>query len=442
MQRSSETIGAIAGALAKAQIELNNPEKSLTATIRSPFPREIDRTFRYASLSSGLDLVRKSLGRHEIAMVQTTSIDDAAGLIRLTTVLAHASGEWISSVWPVCPVSETAAPQRMGAALTYARRYALFTLVGIAGEDDLDAPDLGGAADPAAAKTEPAKADGERLVVHRSPLDGQRPAAGGATIARGAAAIPPVSAPILAADQSGLLRDRLLTELAEVISADAMAGWAHRSLAAKNTLCFSDAQLVENSFREKLAVVSQGEAEDQAETADIPGNTIIPTEPKAEIRSVAAKQQSQRLTTRSAPPRRGVRIPAKTIRLRDKAHRKFVAMQPCLVCGRTPADPHHLRFAQPRAMSRRVSDEFTVPVCRLHHRELHTHGDEKLWWKRINIDPLPIALRLWKQGRSDRTIRSNIETRVAQQGLGTRTDDPSAVPEVTATLPVDQETRP
>src|SRR5438309_8792896 len=141
MQRSSDTIGAIAGALAKAQAELSNPEKSLTATIRSPFPREGDRTFRYASLASGLDIVRKALGKHEIATVQTTSIDDA-GLIRLTTVLAHSSGEWVSSDWPVCPVGETAAPHKMGAALTYARRYALFTLVGIAGEDDLDAPDL------------------------------------------------------------------------------------------------------------------------------------------------------------------------------------------------------------------------------------------------------------------------------------------------------------
>src|SRR5579872_5662424 len=141
MHRSSETIGTIAGALAKAQAELTNPEKSLTATIRSPFPREADRTFRYASLSSGLDIVRKALGKHEIATVQTTAIDEA-GLIRLTTVLAHSSGEWVSSDWPVCPVSETAAPHRMGAALTYARRYALFTLVGIAGEDDVDAPDL------------------------------------------------------------------------------------------------------------------------------------------------------------------------------------------------------------------------------------------------------------------------------------------------------------
>jgi hypothetical protein len=109
---------------------------------RSPFPREGDRTFRYASLSTGLDIVRKTLGKHEIATVQTTAIDQDAGLIRLTTVLAHSSGEWVSSDWPVCPVGETAAPHKMGAALTYARRYALFTLVGIAGEDDLDAPDL------------------------------------------------------------------------------------------------------------------------------------------------------------------------------------------------------------------------------------------------------------------------------------------------------------
>src|SRR3974390_3160199 len=143
MHRSSESIGTIAAALAKAQSELTNPEKSLIATIRSPFPRESDRTFRYASLSSGLDIVRKTLGKFEIATVQTTEIDKDAGLIRLTTVLAHTSGEWVSSDWPVCPVSETATPHRMGAALTYARRYALFTLVGIAGEDDLDAPDVG-----------------------------------------------------------------------------------------------------------------------------------------------------------------------------------------------------------------------------------------------------------------------------------------------------------
>jgi len=152
MHRSSDTIATIASALAKAQLELTNPEKSLVATIRSPFPREQDRTFRYAPLSSGLDIVRKSLGRHEIATIQVTDIDKEAGLLRLTTVLAHSSGEWISSDWPVCQISDIASAQRVGAALTYARRYALFTLVGIAGEDDLDAPDLAGHPAEGAAK--------------------------------------------------------------------------------------------------------------------------------------------------------------------------------------------------------------------------------------------------------------------------------------------------
>jgi hypothetical protein len=142
MPRSSESVAALAAALAKAQAELINPEKSLTATIRTGRPGDGDRSFRYAPLSSGLDIVRKTLGQHEIATLQTTAIDQAAGMVHLTTTLAHASGEWIASDWPVCPIAETTNPQRMGAALTYARRYALFTLVGIAGEDDIDAPDL------------------------------------------------------------------------------------------------------------------------------------------------------------------------------------------------------------------------------------------------------------------------------------------------------------
>src|SRR5689334_24254495 len=142
MQRSSPSIAALATALAKAQIELANPEKSLIGMIEPRRGEGGARSFRYAPLSSGLEIVRKTLSQHEIATVQTTSIDETAGIVRLSTVLAHASGEWIASDWPVCAISETAAPHRMGTALTYARRYALFTLVGIAGEDDLDAPDL------------------------------------------------------------------------------------------------------------------------------------------------------------------------------------------------------------------------------------------------------------------------------------------------------------
>src|SRR3974377_1239971 len=96
MQRSSESVGALAAALAKAQAEIANPEKSLTATIVSPFPREGSRTFRCAPLSSGLDLVRKCLGQHEIATVQATSIDGDSVLIKLTTTLVHASAAWVS----------------------------------------------------------------------------------------------------------------------------------------------------------------------------------------------------------------------------------------------------------------------------------------------------------------------------------------------------------
>ncbi len=175
MQRSSESIGAIAAALAKAQGELTNPEKSLTATIRSDAPGAAERSFRYAPLSSGLDIVRKTLSQHEIATVQTTAIDQTAGIVNLTTVLAHASGEWIASDWPVCAISETTTPHRMGAALTYARRYALFTLVGIAGEDDLDAPDLDA---PTAPRTGPKQFTGAgkgRLNGGRHYADSPRP---------------------------------------------------------------------------------------------------------------------------------------------------------------------------------------------------------------------------------------------------------------------------
>src|SRR3981081_4180104 len=166
MPRSSESVAALASALAKAQTELVNPEKSLTATIRVGRPGEEERSFRYAPLAGGLDIVRKTLGQHEIATVQTTAIDKEAGVVNLTTMLAHASGEWIASDWPVCPIADMASPQRMGAALTYARRYALFTLVGIAGEDDLDAPDL----QHGAPSSGPGGDRGAEPIEQRSPL--------------------------------------------------------------------------------------------------------------------------------------------------------------------------------------------------------------------------------------------------------------------------------
>src|SRR6202051_3670822 len=163
MHRSSPSIASLAAALAKAQAELANPEKSLTATISSGHRGGPERSFRYAPLSSGLDIVRKTLGQHEIATVQTTAIDQAAGLVNLTTVLAHASGEWIASDWPVCAIADTATPHRMGAALTYARRYALFALVGIAGGHDPDAADLLPPEQPVSKHDEPNRTGNSRL---------------------------------------------------------------------------------------------------------------------------------------------------------------------------------------------------------------------------------------------------------------------------------------
>src|SRR5215470_5514335 len=175
MHRSSESVAALVSALAKAQAQLINPEKSLTATIRSGRPGEGERSFRYAPLASGLDIVRKRLGQHEIATVQTTAIDKETGVVNLSTVLAHASGEWIASDWPVCAVAETANPQRMGAALTYARRYALFTLVGIAGDDDLDAPDLINPSQPAPGRDRRANGSNGRLDSKSSSLAAATP---------------------------------------------------------------------------------------------------------------------------------------------------------------------------------------------------------------------------------------------------------------------------
>jgi hypothetical protein len=126
-------------------------------------------------------------------------------------------------------------------------------------------------------------------------------------------------------------------------------------------------------------------------------------------RVVSAADARQETSTKQRPRRAAVRALGKTVRLRDKEHRKFVTRQPCLVCGRVPSDSHHLTFTQPRALGRRVSDEFTVPVCRIHHRELHRSGDEAAWWRKLNIDPLRVALRLWQHTRADGELASTRE---------------------------------
>ena len=242
MHRCSESFAALASALAKAQTTLVNPEKSLTATIRSPRSGEADRSFRYAPLASGLDIVRKTLGQHEIAIMQTTAIDQAAGVVKLTTMLAHSSGEWIASDWPVCPIAEMASPQRMGAALTYARRYALFTLVGIAGEDDLDAPDL--------CAPDPATASSIGLIETPPQMSGN---------GRTRAAAKPASAIILSIEESAALRDRLLKEIGALQSQDAGTHWARGALPVKNKLTETEAKLLEEGLDRRLPEIPPAE---------------------------------------------------------------------------------------------------------------------------------------------------------------------------------------
>jgi hypothetical protein len=390
MQRSSESIGAIAGALAKAQSELINPEKSLIATIRSPFPRESDRTFRYASLSTGLDIVRKTLGKHEIATVQTTAIDKDAGLIRLTTVLAHSSGEWVSSDWPVCLVGETAAPHKMGAALTYARRYALFTLVGIAGEDDLDAPDL------PITTTAPSSSDTKPPEKMNGRADDVTDNTGWHRKSQ-----PPKA--VLDAEASRMVRDRLCGEVAALDGVDAANEWASRSIGTKNNLKADDAAAVETAFRERMQVLQPDVYSPASPASAMPSALVGRQDRTGEIPdlSQALGPPGQDTRPRRAPAlrmRTEVGGPSpKPRRNRDKEHLRFISRQPCTVCGRQPCEAHHIRFAQPSALGRRVSDEYTVPLCRLHHRELHRIGNERAWWEQLNIDPLAIALRFWQQ---------------------------------------------
>ncbi len=414
MHRSSESIASLAAALAKAQAELTNPEKSLTATIRSPFPREGDRTFRYAPLSSGLDIVRKTLGQHEIATVQTTAIDDEAGFIRLTTILAHASGEWMSSDWPVCPVSETAAPHRMGAALTYARRYALFTLVGIAGEDDLDAPDLDAPSPPDGQPLKPTTHNNGNGGLNSGQRHSRRdePATKGSPNA--------LLKTALEASVSAVTCERMLAELEIIPSADAAATWAHRIMATKNSLAASDARRVEDAFATKMAILGDGDEGviNAPMSSPQPDQSRLPKNPRTPVPSAPSVAKSVDKSLLALPEPR---------RFRDKVHCKFVAQQPCLICGRQPADAHHLRFAQHPALGRKVSDEFIVPLCRGHHREVHRSGDEASWWSKTGVDPIGIARMLWIETNP---LRSVADARNPDQSATSRPtpSEPTTVP--------------
>ena len=171
---------------------------------------------------------------------------------------------------------------------------------------------------------------------------------------------------------SAVLRDQLLGELKEANSVDAAAIWARRVLPAKNSLLVADARQLENAFQARRAELELGA--DNAEPRPSSFGSIRKlTSPWSGTDRSRPELPLSRGSKKSGPARPEPR------RVRDREHVKFVAGQPCLVCGRRPADPHDLRFAQSRALGRKVSDDFTVPLCRGHHRELYRCGDEAAW---------------------------------------------------------------
>jgi hypothetical protein len=381
MHRSSESFAALAAALAKAQAHLVNPEKSLTATIQPGRPGETARSFRYAPLSSGLEIVRKTLSEHEIAVIQTTAIDQASRMLNLTTLLAHSSGEWIASHWPVCAIAEIANPHRMGAALTYARRYALFTLVGIAGEDDLDAPDVCMPVLPTGSTT------------GGMPFHSQTRGNG-----KGRNAAKPASSMVLEVDESVALRNRLMGEIEALRSQEAATSWAREALVAKNKLTSTDAKVLEDAFEQKMASFSSAEGAATIANGDASSGSVSSSRESEESNNNDQHQPTaidKSVLAVSAPHR-----------YRNKEHLRYITLQPCLVCARRPSDAHHLNFAQPRALGRKASDEFTVPLCRTHHRAAHRAGDERTWWNTMGIDPLRAARKLWKDTRLGKPANS------------------------------------
>ena len=257
-------------------------------------------------------------------------------------------------------------PHRMGAALTYARRYGLFTLVGIAGEDDLDAPDLIAPTTPAP-KTEPGKTK-DRLNGGPNYQSQGQSRSGQQKVVNSARTLEPKA--------SEVLRDQLIAQLKALNSAEEAAAWAHQVLPSKDSLVLADAKQVELAFQLKLSA-------------------LLPDQPAVAEQPEAPRRRPQRARSGNASVNKTVLALPVLRRIRDREHVKAVAKQPCLVCGRRPADAHHLRFAQSRALGRKVSDEFTVPLCRIHHREVHHCGDEAAWWSTAGIDPTITARALW-----------------------------------------------
>jgi hypothetical protein len=201
---------------------------------------------------------------------------------------------------------------------------------------------------------------------------------------------------VLTTEPSATLRHQLVAEIHELKDGDDLALWAHRRLPAKNTLTADDARAVEAAYQ---TVMDATNRDDQDQLGEVPGPTPEPRSTNSENGAANSPADGQPPSTPEiiSPLR-------KPVRRRNKVHLAFVAAQPCLVCQRSPCDAHHLKFAQPRTLGRKVSDEFTVPLCREHHRDLHRHGNEIAWWANVQIAPIEAAKELWQTTNSDVSI--------------------------------------
>jgi hypothetical protein len=222
-------------------------------------------------------------------------------------------------------------------------------------------------------------------------------------------------------EQSATLREKLLAELGKITSADSVPNWARGALTAKNSLTAADAKLVEHAFERRLSELPSSDP------------------PAAGLEAIA--------TTKSSDPGqvKGIDKSILTVaaprRYRNRKHLRYVAQQACLICGRKPSDPHHLGFTQPRALGRKVSDEFAVPLCRGHHRAVHRSRDERTWWRQAGIDPIRVARRLWKethgmgQQQSERPASPRPHAAAASPDPKNKDIDAAAAPQEESRLP-------
>jgi len=221
----------------------------------------------------------------------------------------------------------------VGAALTFARRYALFALVGIAGEDDLDAPDPSTEPNAPAELPRPnyRKQSNEQAATRRTAPDS------------GELRQHSAAKSVLGEQLSVSLRESLIEQIATINSADEAAAWAHRNLPAKNTLTAPDAKIVEEHFQARLAKISEQTRDEASNAASVgPPHTVSDQSVVSIGRSEACDSNKPSAKAKKQSRREVIGALGKTVRLRDKDHRRFVLRQACLVCGRVPSDPHHL----------------------------------------------------------------------------------------------------